>query len=60
MRLFKVFLKRAMALKTKRDLDVLCGDIDYAFQSEKIKADENEILYQLINQLYCYDRRELV
>lgn len=59
MKLFKELLKRAMTVTTNDQLNILCSDIDRAFQSEKIKADENEILYRLINQLYCYERRVL-
>ena len=59
MKLFKELLKRAMTVTTNDQLNTLCSDIDRAFQSEKIKADENEILYRLINQLYCYERRVL-
>lgn len=59
MKLFKELLKRAMTVTTNDQLNILCSDIDRAFQSEKIKSDENEILYRLINQLYCYERRVL-
>lgn len=52
MKLFKVFMARMLAIKTPDELSELCGDIDRAFQSEKIKVDENELLYRLINRLY--------
>lgn len=59
MRLFKVFLKRAMALQTMGQLNTLCGDIMAAFQQERIKADEYEIIRETIDRLYFHDRRTL-
>jgi len=52
MKLFKALLARALQVKTEQELNTLCADIDRAYQSEKIKADENELLYRLINRLY--------
>lgn len=51
MKLFKALMARAMDVKSKSELNALCGDIDRAYQSEKIKADENELLYRLINKM---------
>ena len=51
MKMFKALLVRAMEVKTESELTRLCADIDWNFQHEKIKADENEILYRLINRL---------
>ena len=52
MKLFKAFLARAMEIKTDEQLRQLCVDIDRAYQADKIKADENELLYRLLNKLY--------
>lgn len=52
MKLFKALLARALSATTTAEFDKLCADIDCAYQSEKIKADENELLYRVINRLY--------
>lgn len=52
MKLFNALLVRAITARTETEWNVLCGDIDYAYQHEQIKADENEILYRLINRLH--------
>lgn len=50
--MFKKLVKMVMEAKTQDELNAACGAIDRAFQTEKIKADENEILYGLVNRLY--------
>ena len=52
MKTFKALFARALEIKNRAELDALCGDIERAFQSDKIKPDENELLYRLINKLY--------
>ena len=52
MKLFKAFMARALGVKTDAELNILCADIDRAYQSGKLKADENELLYRLINRLH--------
>lgn len=52
MKLFKAFMARALGVKTDIELNILCADIDRAYQSGKLKADENELLYRLINRLH--------
>lgn len=52
MKLFKALMVRALDIKTDEELNQLCADIDRAYQSEKIKADENELLYRLLNRLH--------
>lgn len=52
MKLFKALFARTLEIKSRAELDALCGDIDRAFQTDKIKPDENELLYRLINKLY--------
>lgn len=52
MKLFKALMSRALEIKTDAELNQLCADIDNAYQHEKIKADENDLLYRLINKLY--------
>ena len=48
--MFKKLLARAIEIETKTQLDELCGDIDRAYQSGKITAKDNELLYRLINK----------
>ena len=52
MKLFKALLVRALSAQTETEWNTICGDVDRAYQNEKIKADENEILYRLINRLH--------
>ena len=46
-----MLMARAMDIKTESQLNELYRAIDRAYQSEKIKADENELLYRLINKM---------
>ena len=52
MKLFKALFARTLDIKSRAELDALCGDIDRAFLSDMIKPDENELIYRLINKLY--------
>lgn len=51
MKIFKALMARALNITTETELNELCRDIDSAYQNEKIKADENELLYRLINKM---------
>ena len=51
-KLFLALMARALEVKTADELGELCRDIDRAFCMEKIKADENDLLYRLINRLH--------
>lgn len=48
--MFKKLLARAMEVKTSDELNALCWDIDRAYQSGKITAQDNELLYRFINK----------
>ncbi|MBQ1776625.1 MAG: hypothetical protein IIZ93_00565 [Acidaminococcaceae bacterium] len=52
MKLFKSLLGRVLTAQTETEWNTLCADIDFAYQHEKIKADENELLYRFINRLH--------
>lgn len=52
MKLFKALLARVIEAKTDDEINMICADIDRAFQNEKIKYDENELLYRLINKMH--------
>lgn len=51
-KIFLMLMARAIEAKTDEEINVLCGDIDRLFQQEKIKVDEHEILFRLINRLH--------
>ena len=50
-KLFLVLMARALDAKTEEEINLLCGDIDFHFQHEKISWQEHELLYKLINRL---------
>lgn len=50
MKLFKVLLMRALTIKSEGELNQLCRDIDYWFQHDKLDAEQNEILYKIVNK----------
>lgn len=52
MKLFKALMARVLEAKTEDEVNAVCADIDRAYQSEKIKWDENELLYRLVNRLH--------
>lgn len=52
MKLFKSFVAWALAANTEKEWATLCSAIDDAFQHDKIKADENELLYSIIRRLH--------
>ena len=54
-KLIQSFVTRALEAKTQTEIDILCGDVDRCFQQERIKWQEHEILFRLINQLYPYE-----
>ncbi|MBR2758406.1 MAG: hypothetical protein IKD52_10100 [Exiguobacterium sp.] len=55
---FKELIDEIIAAKNQKQLDRVCGAIDYAYQHEKITAADNERLYGLINKCYAYLREE--
>lgn len=52
MKLFKALMCRVLAAKTDAEWNQICGDIDRAYQHDRITADENDLLYRLINRLH--------
>ncbi len=50
-KLFLSLMARALEATTQEQIDTLCGDIDRLYQQEKIKWDEHEMLFRLINKL---------
>lgn len=48
--MFKKLIARVLEVKTDTELNALCADIDRAYQSGKITAQDNELLYRLINK----------
>lgn len=49
--MFKKIVEMITAIETKKDLSHVCGEIDRAYQSEKITAKDNEILYKLVGKI---------
>jgi len=54
-KLIQALVARAIEAKSQTELDTLCGDVDRLFQQERIKWQEHEILFRLINKLYPYE-----
>ena len=51
-KVFLMLMARALEAETDEQISTLCGDIDRLYQQEKIKWDEHEILFRLINRLH--------
>lgn len=54
-KLIQALVARALEAKTQTEVDTLCGDVDRLFQQERIKWQEHELLFRLIQRLYPYD-----
>ena len=48
-------LKTLNKTSWETEVDTLCGDVDILFQQEKIKWQEHELLFRLIQRLYPFD-----
>lgn len=46
--MFKELLKMAMAAKTVEQYNAACGAVDNAFNHDKIKWNDHEILYEVL------------
>lgn len=57
-KLIQCLIARALEAKSQLDLDTLCVDIDKLFQQERIKWQEHEMLFRLINRLYPFDGKQ--
>ena len=53
--LVRALVARALEAKSQLEIDTLCRDIDTLFQQERIKWQDHEILFELIQRLYPYD-----
>ena len=53
--LVRALVARALEAKSQLEIDTLCRDIDTLFQQERIKWQDHEILFRLIQRLYPYD-----
>lgn len=53
--LVRALVARALKAKSQLEVDTLCRDIDTLFQQERIKWQDHEILFELIQRLYPYD-----
>lgn len=51
-KIFLALMARALEADTEEQVNSLCYDIDRLYQQEKIKWDEREILFRLINKLH--------
>lgn len=51
-KLMMALVARILEAKSQTEIDVLCGDIDKLFDREKIKWDEHELLFRMIQKLY--------
>ena len=54
-KLIQALISRAIEAKSQTELDTLCGDVERLFQQERIKWQEHEIIFRLINKLYPYE-----
>ena len=57
-KLIQALVARAIEAKSQTELDALCGDVDALFQQERIKWQEHELLFRLINKLYSSECRQ--
>lgn len=57
-KLIQYLIARALEAKSQLDIDTLCVDIDKLFQQERIKWQEHEMLFRLINRLYPFDGKQ--
>lgn len=49
--MFKKLVAIITEIETQQDLNHACGEIDRAYQSDKITAKDNELLYKLIGKI---------
>lgn len=54
-KLIQNLIARALEAKSQLEIDTLCRDVDALFQHERIKWQDHELLFRLINRLYPYD-----
>lgn len=57
-KLIQYLIARALEATSQLELDTLCVDIDKLFQQERIKWQEHEMLFRLINRLYPFDGKQ--
>lgn len=50
---FEAFVARALSAKSDGEWDTLCRDTDRAFDADKITWQEHELVFKLINRLWC-------
>ena len=48
---FKQLVKAFTIIETEDDFNRACGEIDRAFQAEKINWDDHELLYKLVSKI---------
>ena len=52
-KLIQTLIDRILNAKTDAEWNGICGDVDKLFQQERIKWQEHEMLYRLINRLHA-------
>lgn len=52
-KLFEAYVARALNAQSDAEWEALCGDTDRAFDADKITWQEHELVFRLINRLWC-------
>lgn len=51
-KLIQALIARILTAKTETEWNMICRDVDIAFQQERIKWQDHEMLYRLIDRLH--------
>ena len=49
---FKQLVRRVADIRTFVQYNVVCGEVDFAYQKEKISWTDHELLYSLLGMVY--------
>lgn len=49
--MFKKLVALILEVETHDDLNHVCGEIDRAYQSDKISAKDNDLLYKMVSKI---------
>lgn len=51
-KLVQALIARIITAQTDAEWNQICGDVDTLYQQERIKWQEHELLYRMINRLH--------
>ena len=51
-KLMLAMVARILAAQTDNEWNEICGDVDVLYQADRIKFDDHEMLYRLIDRLH--------